>query len=36
MLNDEFIKECMTIFIGIIIAIILSKECLFEPNIINI
>ena len=37
MLNGEIIiKESMTVFIGIVIAIILSKECLFQPNIINI
>ena len=36
MLDESFIKKIITIFLGIIITIGLSRECLFQPNIINV
>ena len=33
---NQTIKTLMTIFLGLIIGIKLSKECLLTPNIINI
>ncbi len=33
---DDIIKNFTSIFIGIIIAIILSQECLVQPHILNI
>ena len=35
-INEIFIKDGITIFTGIVIAILLSRECLFQPNIINV
>jgi len=32
---DKLTKIFMTIFIGIIISIFLSQECLLQPNIVN-
>ncbi len=36
MLKEEFIKKLITIFLGIAVAVGLSRECLLQPNIINI
>lgn len=33
---DDIIKNFTSIFIGIVIAIILSQECLVQPHILNI
>ena len=33
---DNLMKYFMTIFIGIIVSIFLSQECLFQPNIVSI
>ena len=33
---DNLMKYFMTIFIGLIVAIFLSQECLLQPNIVNI
>ncbi len=33
---DDIIKDFTSIFIGIIIAIVLSQECLIQPHILNI
>ncbi len=36
MFDESLIKKMITIFLGIIITIGLSKECLFQPNVINV
>jgi hypothetical protein len=33
---EYLIKNFMSIFIGVIISIVLSQECLIQPNIIKI
>jgi hypothetical protein len=33
---DNLMKYFMTIFIGIIISVFLSHECLLQPNIVDI
>ena len=36
MSNEILIKYLFTIFLGFIITVGVSKECLFLPNVINI
>ena len=36
MLNENLIRKIITIFLGIIVTVGLSRECLFQPNVINI
>ena len=36
MFDEILIKKMITIFLGIIITIGISKECLFIPNVINV
>lgn len=33
---DDIIKNFISIFLGIVIAIILSQECLVQPHILNL
>ena len=33
---DDIIKNFVSIFIGIIFAIILSQECLIQPHVISV
>ena len=33
---ENIIKLIMTIFIGVILSIFISRQCLLQPNIINL
>ncbi len=33
---DELLKNFTTIFLGIVIAIVLSQECLIQPHVLSV
>ena len=33
---DSLLKNLVTVFIGIVMALFLSRECLMQPNIVDV